>query len=186
MMHHLTTPLTDETIKTLHAGDEVLITGTIYTARDAAHKKLCALIAEGKELPFDLKGQIIYFAGPAPAKPGMPIGSVGPTTSYRMDAYSPVLLDKAGLKGMIGKGARSADVIDAMKRNTAVYFAAIGGAGALLAGKVKNAEVAAYPELGPEAVFRLSVENFPAVVATDCSGRDLYEHGPAAYRQNAQ
>ncbi|MGL4369001.1 MAG: Fe-S-containing hydro-lyase [Spirochaetota bacterium] len=178
----LTTPLTDAVIRSLNAGDEVLISGIIYTARDAAHKKLCALIAEGKELPFDLKGAVIYFAGPAPAKPGMPIGSVGPTTSYRMDAYSPVLLKTAGLKGMIGKGQRSADVKKAMIENCAVYFAATGGAGALLSGKVVSCETAAYPELGPEAVFRLTVKDFPAVVATDCTGSDLYETAPKAYR----
>ena len=182
MKKTISAPLTEEIIRSLRAGDEVLISGTIYTARDAAHRRLCSLIEEGKELPLDLKGQIIYFAGPAPARPEMPIGSVGPTTSYRMDAFSPVLLSKAGLKGMIGKGQRSASVKKSMIDNCAVYFAATGGAGALLAGKVVACEVAAYPELGPEAVYRLTVKDFPVVVATDCTGADLYDSEPGKYR----
>jgi fumarate hydratase subunit beta len=175
MPKSVTTPLDDSVIASLHAGDEVLISGIIYTARDAAHKKLCALIAEGKDLPVDLRGQIIYFAGPAPTPPGRVIGSVGPTTSYRMDDYSPILIAKAGLKGMIGKGQRNSRVIDAMREFGAVYFAAIGGAGALIAQTVVSSETVAYPELGPEAILRLRVENFPAIVATDAQGNDLYK-----------
>ena len=143
MIKRITTPLSDEDVKGLHAGDQVLINGIIFTGRDAAHKKLCALVAEGKPLPVELRGQVIYFAGPAPAKPGRVIGSVGPTTSYRMDPYSPVLIRSAGLKGMIGKGQRSGTVKDAMKEGPAVYFAAVGGAGALLSGKIIACEAAA-------------------------------------------
>ena len=176
----ITPPLTDEILENLKAGDNVLISGTIYTGRDAAHKRLCDLIKEGKELPFDVKGQIIYFVGPTPPKPGHVIGSAGPTTSYRMDAYSPLLIEY-GLKGMIGKGLRSQEVKDAMQKFKAVYFAAIGGAGALISKSIKEAEIIAYEDLGPEAVRKLRVENFPAVVVNDIFGNDLYEMGRKQY-----
>lgn len=179
-MIRITTPLTCETAKKLRAGDQVLLSGIIYTARDAAHKRLCGQIAEGKDLPLALQDQILYFVGPAPAKPGAPIGSAGPTTSGRMDAYSPTLL-KLGLRGMIGKGARNEAVIDAMKETCAVYFGAVGGCGAYLAGCVKKAEVIAYPDLGPEAIHRLEVEDFPVTVVIDSLGNNLYETGPQAY-----
>ena len=177
---HLQTPLKDDDLKGLKIGDKVLITGTIYTARDAAHKRLVDLIEAGKELPFDIKGQIIYFVGPAPARPGMPIGSAGPTTSYRMDPYSPALLD-AGLKGMIGKGPRSKEVIDSMIKNKGVYFAAIGGAAVVMAQSVRAAKIIAYEDLGTEAIRELKVENLPCIVANDIYGKDLYEEG---VRQN--
>lgn len=181
----LTTPLSDADVEKLNIGDRVEITGIIYTGRDAAHKRLVELVKEGKELPFDIKGQIIYYVGPSPAPPGKPVGAAGPTTSYRMDPYAPVLIE-AGLKGMIGKGARNQEVIESMKRFKAVYFAAIGGAGALMAKSIKSAEVIAYPELGPEAVRRLEVVNFPAVVVNDVHGNDLYEEGVKKYsRQKA-
>lgn len=178
----LTTPLTIDTVRSLHAGDQVSLSGTIYTARDAAHKRLCNLIEQGKELPIDLQSQILYFVGPAPAKPGHPVGSAGPTTSYRMDAYSPILIEKAGLRGMIGKGNRNKAVIDSMKKYGCVYFAAIGGAGALLAQSIKHAEIICYEDLGPEAIYKLKIENFPAVIAIDCKGRNLYKEGPASFR----
>ena len=170
---HITTPLTDEIISTLKSGDEVLISGTIYTARDAAHKKLIDSINSGENLPFDIKNIIIYYVGPSPKKPGDVIGSAGPTTSYRMDAYTPTLLD-LGLKGMIGKGSRNKNVVESIKKNYAVYFAAIGGAGALISSTIKSSEVIAYEELGPEAVHKLTVENFPAIVVLDSNGNDLY------------
>lgn len=176
----ITTPLTDEVVKDLRIGDAVEITGVIYQARDAAHKKLVALLEAGEGLPFDLQGAIVYYMGPSPAKPGRPIGSAGPTTSGRMDAYAPLLM-KHGLKGMIGKGLRSQDVKDAMKQYTAVYFAATGGAGALLAQRITGNEVIAWPELGAEAVARLEVVDFPAIVVNDCHGGDLYEEGRARY-----
>ncbi len=176
----ITPPLTEENLNSLKAGDNVLISGTIYTGRDAAHKRLCDLLKQGKELPFDVKGQIIYFVGPTPPKPGHVIGSAGPTTSYRMDAYSPLLIEQ-GLKGMIGKGSRSQDVKDAMKKYKAVYFAAIGGAGALISKCIKKAEIIAYEDLGPEAIRKLEVENFPAVVVNDIFGNDLYEIGRKKY-----
>lgn len=176
----LTTPLTDEVVRDLRAGDAVEITGVVYQARDAAHKKLVALIEAGEPLPFELQGAVVYYMGPSPAKPGRPIGSAGPTTSGRMDAYAPLLM-KHGLKGMIGKGLRSQDVKDAMKRYTAVYFAATGGAGALLAQRITGNEVIAWPELGAEAVARLEVVDFPAIVVNDCHGGDLYEEGRARY-----
>lgn len=179
---HLTTPLADAALSSLNIGDNVQITGTIYTARDAAHARLAELIRAGRPLPFDLQGQIIYYVGPAPARPGKPIGSAGPTTSYRMDPYTPLLLEH-GLKGMIGKGKRSAEVIAAMQRFRAVYFAAVGGAAALLARSIRRAEVVAYPELGAEAINRLTVENFPAIVVNDVSGRDLYEEGQRIYQK---
>ncbi|HEC31563.1 MAG: Fe-S-containing hydro-lyase [Deltaproteobacteria bacterium] len=181
----LTTPLSDADVEKLNIGDRVEITGIIYTGRDAAHKRLVELVKEGKELPFDIKGQIIYYVGPSPAPPGRPVGAAGPTTSYRMDPYAPVLIE-AGLKGMIGKGARNQEVIEAMMRFKAVYFAAIGGAGALMAKSIKSAEVIAYPELGPEAVRKLEVVNFPVVVVNDVRGNDLYREGVKKYsRQKA-
>lgn len=170
---HITTPLTDEIISNLKSGDEVLISGTIYTARDAAHKKLIDSINSGESLPFDIKNAIIYYVGPSPKKLGDVIGSAGPTTSYRMDAYTPTLLD-LGLKGMIGKGSRNKNVVESIKKNHAVYFAAIGGAGALISSTIKSSEVIAYEELGPEAVHKLTVEDFPAIVVLDSSGNDLY------------
>ncbi|MBQ6014319.1 MAG: Fe-S-containing hydro-lyase [Firmicutes bacterium] len=176
----INTPLTRETARTLKCGDSVEITGVIYTARDAAHKRLCQLLDEGKPLPVDLTDGIIYFAGPAPAKPGQPIGSVGPTTSYRMDPYSPRLI-REGLTGMIGKGKRSPEVVEAMKECGAVYFGAIGGCAALLAKCVKKAEVVCYEDLGAEAVRRLEVENFPVTVIIDSEGNNLYESGRAGY-----
>ena len=180
MEKKITTPLTIEKTRDLHCGDNVLISGVIYTGRDAAHKRLCELLAEGKELPIDVTDAIIYYVGPAPAQPGQVIGSAGPTTSYRMDAYAPALLD-IGLKGMIGKGKRSAEVVESMKKNGAVYFGAIGGAGALLAKCIKKAEVVAYEDLGAEAIRRLEVEDLPAVVIIDSEGNNLYEQGRAEY-----
>ncbi|PWM26682.1 MAG: Fe-S-containing hydro-lyase [Oscillospiraceae bacterium] len=177
----ITTPLTEQQALLLHAGDAVLISGVIYTGRDAAHKRLIELLDAGKPLPCELRDQMIYYVGPAPAKPGQPIGSAGPTTSYRMDAYAPRLLEEAGLRGMIGKGLRSPAVADAIVRHHAVYFAAIGGAGALLASTVRSCSLVAYPELQSEAIYRLEVEDFPAVVALDCEGNDLYRMGRGAY-----
>lgn len=174
--YRLKTPLTDEDVEKLKAGDIVYLSGTIYTARDAAHKRLVDLILNGEELPFDLKGAVIYFVGPTPPKPGEPIGSAGPTTSYRMDSYSPILIEH-GLKGMIGKGKRSKEVKEACKKYKAVYFGATGGAGALLSERIKSAEIIAYPELGPEAIRKLEVEDFPVVVINDTYGNDLYEEG---------
>jgi fumarate hydratase subunit beta len=174
--------LTDEVIMTLKAGDRVLITGTIYTARDMAHKYMVERHQKGEPFPFDLAGQILYYTGPTPAPPGRPIGSAGPTTSYRMDKFSPYLLDR-GLKGMIGKGPRGPEVKEAIRKHTAVYFAAIGGAGALISRAIKKAEVIAYPELGTEAVLRLEVVDFPAIVVNDVHGGDLYELGVAEYSE---
>ncbi|GGK27794.1 fumarate hydratase [Caldalkalibacillus thermarum] len=181
----LTTPLTDEQIRSLKAGDQVTITGVIYSARDAAHQRMVDALKENKPLPVDLKNQVIYYAGPTPAKPGKVIGSCGPTTSGRMDAYSPALMEQ-GLKGMIGKGPRSREVIAAMKKYGAVYFAAIGGAAALIADTIKKVEVVAYEELGPEAIRRMEVENYPCIVAVDCEGNDLYEIGVKQYRIEEQ
>jgi fumarate hydratase subunit beta len=178
----LKTPLSDEDVEKLKIGDRILLNGVIYTGRDAAHKRLSDLLTEGKELPFDIRGQIIYYVGPTPAKPGQVFGSAGPTTSYRMDAYAPALIEK-GLKGMIGKGMRSDSVKEAMKKHKAIYFAATGGAGALLAKKVKKAEVVAYEDLGPEAVRRLEVEDLPVIVINDVQGNDLYIEGEKRYRQ---
>jgi len=175
------TPLTDEVVADLHIGDSVLISGVIYTGRDSAHKRLAEALERDGELPVDLRGQIIYYAGPAPAKPGNPIGSIGPTTSYRMDPYAPRLI-AYGLKGMIGKGNRNDAVVEAQKKYKAVYFGAIGGAAALMARAVKKAEVVAYDDLGPEAIRRLEVEDFPAVVVNDCHGEDLYKEGMAKYK----
>jgi fumarate hydratase subunit beta len=176
----LKTPLTDDVIEQLHAGDDVTITGVIYVGRDAAHKRMVAALDAGEALPFDPQGQIIYYMGPAPAKPGDPIGSAGPTTSYRMDPYAPRMME-AGLKGMIGKGNRSQPVRDAMQKYKAVYFAAIGGAGALIAKSIKKADVGAYGDLGAEALRRLEVEHFPAIVVNDIYGGDAYEDGVREY-----
>ena len=178
----LSTPLTEQDLEKLAIGDKVLITGVIYTGRDAAHKRLFDLLEQGRQLPLDLTGQIIYFVGPSPAKPGQAIGSAGPTTSYRMDAFSPRLIE-LGLKAMIGKGNRSQAVLDAMKKYKAVYFGATGGAGALLAKAIKKAEIVAYEDLGPEAIRRLEVVDFPVVVINDVRGNDLYVEGAKKYRR---
>ena len=177
----IVTPLTKEKARELKAGDFVLITGTIYTSRDAAHKRMTEALAAGEKLPVDFTDQIIYYVGPTPAKPGNAIGSAGPTTSGRMDAYTPRMLEE-GLRGMIGKGYRSPEVVDAMKKHGAVYFAATGGAAALIAKAIKTYEVVAYGDLGPEALARLTVENFPAIVVIDSEGRNFYNEGQAKYR----
>lgn len=174
MDKHITAPITKETSKSLHSGDYVYITGTIYTARDAAHKRMYDILAEGSKLPIDIKDQVIYYMGPSPAREGRPIGSAGPTTASRMDKYAPQLLD-LGLGAMIGKGKRSPDVIDAIIRNGCVYFAAVGGAGALLSKCITSSEVVAYDDLGTEAIRRLTVENFPVIVVIDSEGNNLYE-----------
>ncbi|VBB05421.1 fumarase c-terminus [Lucifera butyrica] len=179
---HITTPLTGETARKLRAGDSVLISGVIYTGRDAAHKRMMEALDRGDKLPVELKDQIIYYVGPAPAKPGQAIGSAGPTTSGRMDAYTVRLLDQ-GLKGMVGKGYRSSEVVAAMQQHGAVYFAAIGGAAALIAKAVKSYDVVAYADLGTEAIAKLRVENFPAIVAIDSRGENFYEQGQKQYRQ---
>ena len=174
MEKYIKAPISDEDAKNLRAGDYVYITGTIYTARDAAHKRMAVALAEGKPLPVDMKNNIIYYMGPSPAREGRPIGSAGPTTASRMDKYAPDLLD-LGLKGMIGKGKRSDAVKAAIIRNGAVYFAAVGGAGALLSQRIKSSEVIAYDDLGTEAIRRLEVENFPVIVVIDSEGNNLYE-----------
>ncbi len=176
----LKTPLSDADVAKLKAGDKVLLNGVIYTGRDAAHKRLFDLLKEGKPLPIDIQGQVIYYVGPAPAKPGQVIGSAGPTTSGRMDAYAPKLIE-IGLKGMIGKGMRKKEVVEAMKKFKAVYFAATGGAGALLAKAIKQARVVAYEDLGTEAINRLEVEDFPVIVVNDTQGNDLYQQGMEKY-----
>ena len=185
MEYRLTEPFTKEAVKEFRAGDQVLLTGTIYTARDAAHKKIVEMMARGEKPPFDIANSIIYYVGPTPAKPGHPIGSAGPTTSYRMDAYAPTLLD-AGQLMMIGKGQRSEAVAEAALRGGAVYAAAIGGAAALMAQCVKSAEVIAFPELGADAVRRLYVEDLPVTIVLDTAGGDLYKQGRAAYLEAAQ
>lgn len=176
----ITLPFTEELAKTLHAGDSVLVTGTIYTSRDAGHKRMCEALEKGEEIPFDPKDATIYYVGPTPAKPGAVIGSAGPTTSGRMDAYAPTMMS-VGARGMIGKGARLPEVIDAMKKYSGVYFGAIGGAGALLAKCIKKAELIAYEDLGAEALRKLYVEDMPLVVIIDSEGNNLYESGRAAY-----
>ncbi len=181
MNKYLETPLTKEKVKELQAGDYVYITGTIYTARDAAHKRMTEELAEGKDIPFDIQDQIVYYLGPTPNREGQVIGSAGPTTSSRMDKYAPALLD-LGQTGMIGKGKRNDDVIASMKKNTAVYFAAVGGAGALLSQCIKKSEVIAYDDLGTEAIRRLSVENLPVITVIDCQGNNLYETAADQYR----
>lgn len=178
----ITTPLTDEVVSRLKAGDNVLISGEIYTGRDAAHKRFMAALKEGKELPMDIRGQIIYYVGPAPAPPGYASGSAGPTTSGRMDSNTPPLLAR-GMKGMIGKGLRAPEVVEAMKENKAVYFGATGGAAALIAKCIKKVELIAYEDLGTEAVHKMTVEDFPATVVIDCCGNNLYETGPLEYKK---
>ena len=182
MVKKVMLPLSDETLAELKSGDDVSLTGIIYVARDAAHKRMVEALEQGKTLPFDIRGQTVYYMGPSPAKPGQVIGSAGPTTSGRMDSYSPPLMAN-GLKGMIGKGVRSREVKDAMKKYKAVYLAAIGGAGALISKSIKKSEVIAYEELGAEAVLRLEVEDFPATVVNDIFGGDLYQEGKAKYHR---
>ena len=179
---HITTPLGDDVISSLRSGDRVLIDGNLFTARDAAHKRLVELIDRGEQLPFDLKGQIIYYVGPTPARPGRPIGSAGPTTSFRMDAYAPKLIEH-GIKGMIGKGARSKEVLEAIRRFQCIYFTTVGGAGALIAQRIIGSEIVAYEDLGAEAVRKLTVENFPVFVVNDIHGNDLYEEGVRKYKR---
>ena len=180
MDKHITVPMKKETVATLKAGDYVYLTGTVYTARDAAHKRMYEILQEGGELPIDIQGQVIYYMGPSPAREGRPIGSAGPTTASRMDKYAPELLD-LGLKGMIGKGKRSKEVIDAIVRNEAVYFAAVGGAGALLSKSILSSEVIAYDDLGTEAIRKLEVKDFPAIVVIDKDGNNLYETAVKEY-----
>ncbi|MCX5889724.1 MAG: Fe-S-containing hydro-lyase [Deltaproteobacteria bacterium] len=177
-------PLTEADVVQLEIGDKVLVSGVIYTARDAAHKRLLDLLEAGQPLPMEIKGQILYYVGPSPARPGRVIGAAGPTTSYRMDSYAPTLI-RLGLKAMIGKGKRSPEVIAALQEYKAVYLGATGGAGALISQCIKAAKVIAFPELGPEAIHRLEVVDLPAIVINDCQGRDLYEIGVAQYRRTA-
>ena len=177
------TPISDETIEKLRTGDRVFITGYLYTGRDSAHKKLIELVKEGKDLPLDIKGQFIYYVGPTPPRPGKPIGSAGPTTSYRMDSFAPTL-HSLGLKGTIGKGSRNEEVKEALKKYKAVYLAAVGGAGALISKSIESAEVIAYPELGPEAIRRIKVKDFPCIVINDMYGGDLYEEGKKKYQKD--
>ena len=178
--YSLTTPLSEEDVRKLKAGDKVSLNGFVYTARDAAHKRLVELIEAGKELPMPIEGEIIYYVGPAPTPPGKAIGSAGPTTSYRMDPYSPILIEK-GLRGMIGKGERSEPVVAAMKEYGAVYLAATGGAAALIAKRITNSEIIAYEDLGAEAIRKLTIENFPVIVAQDSSGGNIYQEGQKKY-----
>ena len=182
MEKYIKAPLEKEIVKTLRAGDYVYITGTIYTARDAAHKRMDETLREGKELPVPLKDGIVYYMGPSPAREGRVIGSAGPTTASRMDKYTPKLLD-LGLSGMIGNGKRSKEVIDAIIRNQSVYFAAVGGAGALLSKCIQESEVVAYDDLGTEAIRRLTVKNFPVIVVIDCEGNNLYETAIEQYKK---
>lgn len=182
MDRHITAPINKETARSLHAGDYVYITGKMYTARDAAHKRMYEILQKGGELPVDWKDQVIYYMGPSPAREGRPIGSAGPTTASRMDKYAPQLLD-LGLGAMVGKGKRSQAVIDAIVRNGSVYFAAVGGAGALLSKCITSAEVVAYDDLGTEAIRKLTVENFPAIVVIDSEGNNLYETAIKEYRK---
>lgn len=182
MDKHITVPMKKETVATLKAGDYVYLTGMVYTARDAAHKRMYEILQEGGEIPIDIQGQVIYYMGPSPAREGRPIGSAGPTTASRMDKYTPRLLDM-GLTGMIGKGKRSPEVLNAIVRNGAVYFAAIGGAGALLAQRIKKSTVIAYEDLGTEAIRKLEIENFPVIVVVDADGNNLYETAIEQYRK---
>ena len=182
MDRHIKAPLDREEVKTLHAGDYVYITGTIYTARDAAHLRMSQALDRGEKLPIELDRNVIYYMGPTPAREGRPIGSAGPTTASRMDRYAPRLLD-LGLKGMIGKGKRTKEVLDAVVRNGAVYFAAVGGAGALLSKRILESEVIAYDDLGTEAVRKLKVENFPVIVVADRFGNNLYETAIKEYQR---
>jgi fumarate hydratase subunit beta len=180
---HLTLPLSEEAVAALHSGESVLLSGPMYVARDSAHKRMIESLDSGQPLPFDIRGQTIYYMGPSPARPGQVIGAAGPTTSGRMDPYSPRLI-AAGLKGMIGKGMRSAPVKEAIRKHRAIYLAAIGGAGALISKTIKKAEIVAYPDLGAEAVLRIEVEDFPATVINDIHGGDLYQEGKAKYRRD--
>ena len=182
MDRHISTPISKEAAKELRAGDYVYITGTIYTARDAAHKRMYEALREGERLPVNIEGQAIYYMGPSPAREGRPFGSAGPTTASRMDKYAPELLD-LGMAAMIGKGKRSREVIEAVVRNGAVYFAAVGGAGALLSKCIKSSEVVAYEDLGTEAIRKLEVENFPVIVVVDCEGNNLYETAVKEYQK---
>ena len=183
MDKYINAPISDEDAKSLHSGDYVYITGTIYTARDAAHKRMAEALSAGQPLPIDMKNNIIYYMGPSPARPGRAIGSAGPTTASRMDRYAPKLLDM-GLRGMIGKGKRTDEVKEAVMRNGAVYFAAVGGAGALLSKAIVSSEVIAYDDLGTEAIRKLEVRDFPAIVVMDSEGNDLYKTAPEEYRQS--
>lgn len=180
MVKNITAPLTDEKINSLKSGDEVLLSGTVYTGRDAAHKRMIALIEKGEPLPFDIRGQIIYYVGPCPAPEGKIIGSAGPTTSGRMDAYAPHLIS-LGLKGMIGKGLRDDNVVEAIKKHGAIYFGAIGGAGALISSCIKKQEIIAFEDLGTEAIRKLEVKNLPCVVIIDATGNDMYKEGRRKY-----
>lgn len=182
MDRHISAPISKEAAKELRAGDYVYITGTIYTARDAAHKRMYEALREGERLPVNIEGQAIYYMGPSPAREGRPIGSAGPTTASRMDKYAPELLD-LGMAAMIGKGKRSREVIEAVVHNGAVYFAAVGGAGALLSKCIKSSEVVAYEDLGTEAIRKLEVENFPVIVVVDCEGNNLYETAVKEYQK---
>lgn len=182
MDKHITAPITKEVSRTLCAGDYVYITGTIYTARDAAHKRMDETLARGEDLPINIENQVIYYMGPSPAREGRPIGSAGPTTASRMDKYAPKLLD-LGLTAMIGKGKRSQEVLEAVKRNGSVYLAAVGGAGALLSKCIKSSEVVAYDELGTEAIRKLKVKDFPVIVVADCMGNNLYETAVKEYQK---
>lgn len=184
MDKYIETPLTKDKVKEIQAGDYVYLTGTIYTARDAAHKRMTEELAQGKTLPFDMENQIIYYLGPTPNREGQVIGSAGPTTSSRMDKYAPILLDK-GLTGMIGKGKRNEAVISSMKKNTAVYFAAVGGAGALLSQCIKESEIIAYDDLGTEAIRKLYVEKLPVITVIDCQGNNLYETAAEKFRTDS-
>ena len=183
MDRKMNVPISKEDAKSLKAGDYVYLTGTIYSARDAAHKRMSEALEKGEQLPFDIKGNVIYYMGPSPAREGRPIGSAGPTTAGRMDPYTPALLD-LGMGGMIGKGKRTQEVVDAIIRNGAVYFAAVGGAGALLSQRIKASEVIAYDDLGPEAIRKLEIENLPVVVVIDSQGNDLYKTAIAQYKKD--
>jgi len=180
--HHIKTPVSDKIIEKLRSGDQIYITGTLYTGRDSAHKKLIDLVEKGEQLPIDIKGQFIYYVGPTPARPGKSIGSAGPTTSYRMDSFAPTL-HRLGLKGTIGKGSRNNEVKESLKKYKAVYLAAVGGAGALISKSIEKAEVVAYPELGPEAIRKIQVKEFPCIVINDMHGGDLYEEGKKKYQR---
>ncbi len=183
MDRKINVPISKEDAKSLKAGDYVYLTGTIYSARDAAHKRMSEALEKGEQLPLDIKGNVIYYMGPSPAREGRPIGSAGPTTAGRMDPYTPTLLD-LGMGGMIGKGKRTQDVVDAIVRNGAVYFAAVGGAGALLSQRIKSSEVIAYDDLGPEAIRKLEIENLPVVVVIDSEGNDLYKTAIEQYKKD--
>lgn len=182
MEKHITVPFDKDTVKELKAGDYVYLTGTIYTARDAAHKRMYEALQKGEEFPFDIEGNVIYYMGPSPAREGRPIGSVGPTTASRMDKYTPALLD-LGMRGMIGKGRRTEAVRESMMKNQAVYFAAVGGAGALLSKSIMQAEVIAYEDLGTEAIRKLEVKDFPVIVVMDCEGNNLYDMAIEQYKE---